>query len=212
MFHGLKSPGGKHDRDRWIEGQTHGALPPRPRRWQIPTPGVPLPFPWECQINPFLYHAQFGDSPLAWNVGFRPITILFNTDEQLVVPLDEPDTQQPATHPFVTHMYINAVSDDPAPKFRWPIMIKNINGIKCRDVFQGIYDNFQEFVAIEELQSWGLGRQEQAHAAHNRRRVMFDLSHDCAMRRIDYFGNHTMFRGLEPNPNKEGWVLFMGLS
>lgn len=211
----LTSPGGRHHPERWINGLKHPALPPRPTRWVRPRETDPLPFPRECQLNPFLAHSQFGQAPIMWDVGLDLGTILFNTEDEICIPLGKADHHQPATFPFVTHMCINAVSDDPTPKFPWPMLIRNASGIKCEDVYAGIHDNFQEYVSREELTtlfSWV--RREQAFRALELRRRAQELrgeEPDRWLRRIDYFGMHVMFRGLEPNPNCEGWILFMGL-
>ncbi|KAJ7596696.1 hypothetical protein C8J56DRAFT_1021200 [Mycena floridula] len=200
----------------WIAGTKHEGLPERPSLWQPPVKGEELPFPPECVLNPMLCHCPFGRSPIDWHLDCEPNGILFNgPDDGVIIPLGEPDLAQPATWPFLSHMYINSVSDDPAPKFRWPIMIRNPDGITVEDVLVGIFTNLQEYVFIDEFRAWTEQRRRQAQIALDLRREQqqsLGQEIDQAVRRIDYFGSHITFRGLEPHPNLEGWVLFIGLS
>ena len=105
----LRSPGGSVHPDHWIPGFVHPSLPPRPSRWIEPKPGEPLPFPWECQLNPFLQHLPYGPPPLCWNLGKAPSAVMFGQTEA-AIPLSTADKCQPATWPFVTHMYIDRKS------------------------------------------------------------------------------------------------------
>jgi hypothetical protein len=216
MFDNLRSPGGtQFFADQWIPGTKHPALPPRPERWKFPKQGEPLPFPWECQLNPFLVHHQFGASSLTWDIANDLFGILFNNPNEVTIPLDLPDRMQPATWPFVTHMWINAVADDPAPAFSWPIMVENPHGVLCEDVFAALYKTLHQYVSPTEVDRWTWIKQEEAHAAllqRVRQQRMNGEEIDEDMRRVDYFGRHCMFRGLSSNPNKEtpGWVLHIG--
>lgn len=106
-------------------------------------------------------------------------------------------------------MYINAIADDPLPVFPWPIMVYNPRGIKCEDVFEAIYLNFQQHVALSEFESWDGTRQNPAKLAFEAR---WGQVRDDRMRRYDFLGTHCMFRGLEPHPNREGWMMFVGLA
>jgi hypothetical protein len=119
------------------------------------------------------------------------------------------DKCQPATWPFVTHMYINAIAEDPMPTFRWPFMVYNPRGITCGDVFETIYQNFQEHVTVSEYQSWEDIRQKPASLAFQARNGGI---HNDNLRRVDVLGTHHMFRGLAPHPNREGWTMFVGLA
>lgn len=106
-------------------------------------------------------------------------------------------------------MFINAIAEDTAPRFLWPVMVHNPNGINCEDVFNQIYENFQQHVAGLEFDTWHPLRQRQALWAYQTRRR---TDPEEALRRIDYLGHLVMFRGLEANPDGQGWVLFVGLA
>lgn len=205
----LRSPGKSAGHpERWIPGLEHPSLPPRPSRWIESKPGEPLPFPWECQLNPFLQHLPYGPPPLCWNLGKPPSGVMFGKTEA-AIPLNAADKAQPATWPFVTHMYINAIAEDPVPTFRWPFMVFNPRGITCGDVFETIYQNFQEHVSASEYQSWEDIRQRPASLAFQARNGGI---HNDRLRRVDVLGTHHMFRGLAPHPNREGWTMFVGLA
>lgn len=210
MFARLRSPGGTEHPELWIPGLEHPSIPPRPGRWSDPRPGEPLPFPWECQLNPFLEHKLFGVSALYWDLGQPHGGILYG-EAEATIPLSPADKAQPATWPFLTHMYINAVADDTAPHFPWPFMVFNPRGIKCEDVFEAIFENFQQHVSQHEHDSWSALRQRQSGRAYHIRLASEDREGD-GLRRIDYLGHRVMFRGLEPNPNRDGsgWVMFIG--
>lgn len=208
VFDSLRDPDGSRHPERWIAGLEHPAIPPRPKRWTEPRPGDPLPFPWEVQLNPFLQHLPFGPPPLCWNVGLDLSKVMIG-QTMATIPLCPADKSQPATYPFLTHMYINAIADDPLPVFPWPIMVYNPRGIKCIDVFQAVYQNFQQHVALAEYESWDGVRQAPAKLAFEAR---WGQARDERMRRSDFLGTHCMFRGLEPHPNREGWMMFVGLA
>jgi hypothetical protein len=128
---------------------------------------------------------------------------------KVTIPLDVPDKCQPATWPLVTHMYINAIAEDPLPVFPWPIMVYNPTGVKCEDVFETIYNNFQAHITQDEFYSWETLRQTPAKLAYEARN---GPTRGDQLRRVDYLGTHHMFRGLEPHPNREGWLMFVGLA
>ncbi|KAG5642346.1 hypothetical protein DXG03_002970 [Asterophora parasitica] len=199
--------------ERWIRGLEHPALPPRPKRWVPHRKGDPLPFPWECQLNPFLQHIAFGRPPLDWDIS-DPSSNCFmgRTDTPGLIPLSDADKAQPATYPFVTHMYINSMADDPYPDQFWPFFVNNENGITVKDVLDAVYMNFQEYLSIVEFVSW----EHSAFHKQNAARIAFEARwghlRGQQARRLLIFGTHCMFRGLEPHPNREGWTMFVGLA
>ncbi|KAF8986751.1 hypothetical protein BDQ17DRAFT_1259279, partial [Cyathus striatus] len=210
VWHLLRSPGGRKYPEKWVPGIQHPALPPRPERWTLPKPGEPLPFPWECQVNPLLQHSRFGPAPLYWNMGLAPTnSVLFNrgTRHDTSIPVSNIDKSQPATWPFVTHLYINALAEDATPRFPWPSMVTNLDGIRVGDVLNTIFQNFQQYVKDYEYSGWHSVRREQAYQAYVARGNTGE-----GLRRVDYLGQMSMFRGLEPNPNGEGWILFVGMA
>ncbi|KAL0946663.1 hypothetical protein HGRIS_012853 [Hohenbuehelia grisea] len=201
------------DDSHWIRGTQHIALPPRPTRWAEPNPLDPLPFPFECQLNPHLEHKLFGTPPLIFNIGLHPGVILY-AGVDVTLPLLPSDKAQPATYPFLTHMFINAVADDPMDNFPWPIMVVQELGIKVADVLNAIYHNFQEHVSRTEYDSWPPARRKQAAAARTSRIAASNgtVPEDDTVRRIDYLGDLVMFRGLQANPDisTSSWVISVG--
>ncbi|KAL4264066.1 DUF6699 domain-containing protein [Pleurotus pulmonarius] len=211
MFDSLRDVDGDHP-ERWISGTQHPALPPRPTRWKEPNPQDPLPFPWECQLNPFLEHRLFGPMSLWFDVREDPSMLCYGTVDTMI-PLSPADRMQPATYPFLTHMFINAIGDDPIQPFLWPFMVRNPKGIKCEDVYNAVYENFQEYVSQSEYDDWPQVRQvqcTQSYGARHSSRANRESGFVEGIRRVDYLGDNIMFRGLEPNPNIDGWVMCVG--
>ncbi|KAK7468673.1 hypothetical protein VKT23_003176 [Stygiomarasmius scandens] len=214
MFDYLKSPGGTGYPERWIQGQKHPALPPKPKRWKKHRPNHELPFPKECALNPFLSQTPLnpGFTSVYWHIRDPLSSICLNLQD-VVLPLTKADMAQPATCPFLTHMYINgfAFSADEwrrEYKLPWPFMIENGDGIVCDDVFHGIFTNFHEFVRNSEYEQWLPETKEWSLKAYATRPKW--TREDIFMRRSDYLGANTMFRGLAPMSNNEGWVLLLG--
>ncbi|SJL05853.1 uncharacterized protein ARMOST_09189 [Armillaria ostoyae] len=209
MYNALKSPKGNHHPERWIQGQRLPGLPPRPTRWKRPQRGTPLPFPWECQLNPWLIHSKNSVAPVFWDITASVEIMMMNLDTSVVF-LGAPDRAQPATWPFVTHLLINAIMVNGECLDNWPIMVVNLNGICCGDVFVGIYDTFQQYVSAEEFDSWPAEVQEEAKRTHRIRRDKdFEQHEESALRRCDYFGRYHFFNGLELNPDRQGWILHL---
>ncbi|TFK23129.1 hypothetical protein FA15DRAFT_490702 [Coprinopsis marcescibilis] len=209
--------------DRWKLGIEHPSLPPRPPRWKTPDPTEPLPFPWEVQLNPFLEHFLCGVPVMYWDVREDISACQHGIEEDPETAFSRPllpaDLAQPASWPFLTHMYINALADDISPKFKWPFMVINDQGIKVRDVINSIYDNFQQYVFEREFYSWTMTRRREATKTRILRcnpeehpfKAMHGEIHPMdRMKRVDYLVGRTLFRGLAPNPDGTGWVLYLG--
>ncbi|KAJ6615768.1 hypothetical protein B0H10DRAFT_1879625 [Mycena sp. CBHHK59/15] len=202
IFANLRSPAGHRYPERWVRGLQHPALPPRPKGWDLPREGEPLPFPWECELNPFLAHAICGAAPLYWQIGQHDLYMYGYTKfAQLLL---ETELAEPATCPLLTHMYINAIADE---DFRWPIMVANHRGIKIKDVFDAIWANFQQYVSQDEYQTWSPARRRRSELEYE---IRDGAKTNDGLRRIDYLCGQVYFRGLAPNPNREGWMLFLG--
>ena len=94
-------------------------------------------------------------------------------------------------------------------------MVINHRGVKCVDVFEVLYESFQRYVGADERERWSGTRKVQADEAYARRLRAEGLQRGQGqqdpMKRVDYLGQQVMFRGLEPNPDGEGWMLFLGL-
>ncbi|KAF8832696.1 hypothetical protein HHX47_DHR1001923 [Lentinula edodes] len=200
--------------ERWIKGQKHIALPPRPTRWKRVDPLEPIPFPWEIQLNPLLTHSliTFPDlTPIYWNLTFQTSILFFLTEDGGLQFVLDNDICQPATYPLVTHMYVCAFAFAPdwntQYKLPWPIMLQSRDGITCDDFFVGIHDNFQQHMKKSEYEKLGEEMQRRAMSAHVHN---LNVNADNFMKRVDILGDNVFFRGLAPSMNMEGWVLLLG--
>ncbi|KAG6872472.1 hypothetical protein C0995_009471 [Termitomyces sp. Mi166 len=193
---------------RWIQGLQHPALPQRPERWKEHPKGAPLPFPWQCQLNPLLRHFMFDKPPLDWDIHHYPSSRCYlGRTGNSIIPISAPDKAQPATYPFVTHMYIHSLADDSYPEHFWPFYVINEHGVTVGDVLETIWQNFQQHISRSEFDSWAnlISRQQTASFAVQMRGLRAEA------RRIDILGTQCLFKGLEPHPNREGWSMFLGL-
>ncbi|KAJ7136936.1 hypothetical protein C8R44DRAFT_364042 [Mycena epipterygia] len=207
VFASLRSPGGGIHPELWVRGLQHPSLPPSPAaNWPLPQPGEPLTFPWECQINPFLAHTVCGPAPVYWNIRTGGLSILRGGPLDISIPLSAVDLAQPATHPLLTHMYVSGLALTDA-RFPWKFMIINPAGIRVRDVFRAILDNFQHYVFRAEYEAWPAARQQRAELEWALRGGQETQD---GLRRVDYLCGQLYFRGLAPNPDRTGWVLFVG--
>lgn len=215
LIQSMRGPGPEDfHHERWIPGIKHPSLPPRPSRWKDPVPGEPLPFPWEVQINPFLQHVLWGPSPLNWCLSTHPLGGAYygrgrGPHSQICAG---PDRAQPATWPFLTHMYFNAVAGDTAPRFPWPFTVSNPRGIKVGDVLIGIYDTFNVAVTEDEMSSWPTMRRNAAERALKHRCELLSQYEpfEDIMRRCDALGGVMYFRGIEPTVDGGGWMVTFG--
>ncbi|KAJ7513128.1 hypothetical protein B0H11DRAFT_2213650 [Mycena galericulata] len=203
VFESLRSPSGDIHPERWIPGIRHPSLPPPPTGWPLPRPGEPLAFPWECALNPFLEHAVCGPAPLYWNIRAGELAILRGGPQNVSIPLTPADLAQPATRPLLTHIGL-ALAD---ARFPWKFMVVNARGIRVRDVFTAVMDNFQHHVFRAEFEKWAPARRRHAELEWELRG---GPETQDGLRRIDYLCGHLYFRGLAPNPDRTGWVLFVG--
>ncbi|KAF8156083.1 hypothetical protein B0H34DRAFT_520636 [Crassisporium funariophilum] len=195
--------------ERWVPGIKHRALPSRPTRWNLPIPGEPLPFPWEVQLNPLLQHLVFGPSPLSWHLGTDPFVLLAYGRCDGISYVKPADRAQPATWPFLTYMHFNAVLGDTAPRYPWPFTVHNPRGIKCGDILTTIYDEFQKPILEDERGSWPAMRVMAVEAAHKRRLELVEPPENTLLR-CDFLGGVAWFRGIEPTPDGEGWMMSFG--
>ncbi|KAJ7828743.1 hypothetical protein B0H14DRAFT_2366954, partial [Mycena olivaceomarginata] len=164
----------------------------------------PLPFPWECHLNRYLKRAASGSAPLHWNIRTR--AFLYGGPNDITIPLLSTDLAEPATFPLITHMYISAVACTNID-FPWKFMVVNAAGIRVRDVLDAIIDNFQCYVFRGEYERWPEARQKRAELEW---RLRGGEAKRDGLRRLDYLCGQHCFRGLEPNPDRTGWTLYVG--
>ncbi|KAF9023420.1 hypothetical protein BDZ89DRAFT_1069906 [Hymenopellis radicata] len=193
--------------ERWVPGIHHPALPSRPQTWKRPELNAPLPFPWECYLNPWLSHNDGGvPCAVGWDLGVHPDTMWINPQDGPFATLSDPDKHQPATFPFVTHLVVNSLHLDGRPLPFQRIIIVNMDGICCIDVFMGVYEHFQKRVLREEYDTWDQSVRDEAtsvnrYRAHHQKRRVTDIL------RCDRLGHNCMFDGLSVNPDRHGWIL-----
>lgn len=135
----------------------------------------------------------------------RPRAILFD--------VSGPNGAQPATHPGVSEMKITMLADDALPVFPWPFIVNAHHDalpVTMCDVIMALVDNFKERMTQAEVNSLDPRRKQIMEQAYWNRLTAMAISNDDGIRRVDYLGGNYMFRGLEPAPDGEGFMLFVG--
>ncbi|KAL4064705.1 hypothetical protein V8B97DRAFT_1297223 [Scleroderma yunnanense] len=183
------------------------------------SPGVLGPPLRDLQLHPLLQHTYTGRTTLSFDIGRPPTGIMFMAGGPDPIPLNAEHLAEPATYPLVPQMHIADIADDPAPTFSHSILVHNVHGITCGDVFETIWRHFQIHITVDEYNSWsGRRRDLAARTYHKRVHEPLDWTQPDSfpgrgdgLRRIDYMGDKVMFRGLEPSPRKDDtWLLFVG--
>ncbi|KAI0915178.1 hypothetical protein AcV5_005499 [Taiwanofungus camphoratus] len=192
------------------------------------TPSSPHPPPpaSEIQLNPFLRHRPIGKPPILFDLRLHEPLVLLG--EMPPVPGDRepwhvpfysagPNGAQPATYPAITGLHITALADDTLPRFPWPFIVVPHHPslpVLIRDVLNACIANFEERMTQEEVDALSEQRKDQTYRAYWQRvttmvggRIPGD---EDGLRRIDYLGDRAFFRGLEPAPDGDGFMMFVG--
>lgn len=222
----VQGPDGSERPETWMARLEHPALPPRPPLWPTPpsSPSQTSPPSLSLQLNPFLEHRRVGVPPIIFDIRFKLDSILLGEREP-----DSDDEQgggwphfrpagqngaQPATYPGVTALSVTALADDMMTTFSWPVTAMAHHPalpVTVENVLDALYQNFQEFMTKEELDSLTEQRRQQVLRAYeDRARNLPDIDHTDGVRRVDFLGDRCIFRGLEPPPDGEGFTLFVG--
>lgn len=158
-------------------------------------------------------------------VGESPPTPEDPTPLLVLMQPSGPNGAQPATYPGLRQLHVSGIADDPVAKFPWPFTVTTSHEslpITVLDVMDAIYCNFQELMTQEEYESLDVERKHQVERAYHVRQAMkrqgqFLLQDkgnvpiaDDGIRRVDYLGDRCIFRGLEPAPDGNGFILFVG--
>ena len=132
--------------------------------------------------------------------------------------VDGPNGAQPATYPGVPSLKISALAGDPKAVFPWPVTVIAHHErlvVQVADVLHALIANFEELMFPEEYEE--LSEDRQGLVAHAyRRRIRRPVGgvlppEDDGLRRVDYLGDATYFRGLAPvGDGSDGFMLFLG--
>ena len=130
---------------------------------------------------------------------------------------DGPNGAQPATYPGVPRLKIRLLAGDARPSFPWPVTVLPAHTslpVRVHDVLAALKENFDERLDDTDVAALSADRRGMVHQAYWRR-VRTPVGgvlppEDDGLRRVDYLGDAIYFRGLEPSPDGEGFVLFLG--
>ncbi|KAI0715926.1 hypothetical protein C8T65DRAFT_572676, partial [Cerioporus squamosus] len=218
MLATLRDPDGTLHPERWAPRVEHPSLPPRPDLWPTPQLDAPELPPEALQLNPFLRHRIVGRPPLHFDLRYRA------EDIQLLGPvtltdfyIDGPNGAQPATYPGVPSLKITALAGDPRPEFLWPVTVLAHHErlvVQVADVLNALIANFEERMFQHEVAELSEDRGMMVRQAYWRRMRLpvggVTPPEGDGLRRVDYLGDATYFRGLAPAGDGEGFMLFLG--
>lgn len=206
----LRDQNGEHP-ERWAYRYEHPCLPPRPAAWKGVIPGQPLPFPWEVHLNPALQHIPMRTPTLWWELRGSLNPLWVDGPGGSSFRIAHEDWAQPATQPFLTHMTIVGIADCGIGMHLFNHTIHNPYGIIIEDIVKNVQANMQQNVDIDELAMFKKRRRGNIKRATQRRvREVGPHSASNSMKRVDLLGERYMFYGLEPSPDKDGWIMFVG--
>ena len=115
--------------------------------------------------------------------------------------LDELATSEPTTKMRITFEH---------QPFSWIIDIDNSKGIRCRDVFEAIYNAFNQQLTLGEL--WRVPNRGACEEAFRIRNLVLgnpQAEWFLGWKRVDVLLHHTIFHGLTMNPEGD-WILNLG--
>lgn len=212
--------------ERWIPRVEHPSLPPRPSLWPTPpsSPRLPELQPWQIQLNPLLEHRVIGKPPIKLDIRAAdqenaelgdgpPYPEPTRTPQFFLLDTRGPNGGQPATYPGVTEMKIVALAEEPLKHFPWPFTVHARDGlpVTVQDVIFSVLINFAQFMSSGELAELDMRRREAIRTAYlTRLRQKRQWEEVEGIRRVDFLGERIMFRGLEPAPTGDGWMIFVG--
>lgn len=134
-----------------------------------------------------------------------------------------PNGSQPATYPGVHELRITALADDSHP-FPWPVVVRSHHEslpVTVQDVMRVLLENFSRGIWQQEFDEFSENRRERILTTYwsrmeklaSRRISWFVEEQEIGpepLRRLDYLGERTWFRGLEPAPDGESFAMFVG--
>ncbi|CAL1698917.1 unnamed protein product [Somion occarium] len=205
----------------WIPRIEHPMLPKRPDFW--PTPhssqsNLTCRLPSELILNPLLEHRKFGRPPILFDIRRELETILIHGHEGHGwnnTPLGENgcNSYQPATYPGVSTLTVNFLAEDTRLIFDWKFTVIPHHPslpVMVIDVLNAIKENFDQCLSGDEVETIVGERRHQMWHAFERRCRFFRQPRIGGIKRMDYLGDQYYFRGLEPAPDNEGFVMFFG--
>lgn len=131
--------------------------------------------------------------------------------------VDGANGAQPATYPAVSCLRITALADDWHAVFPWPMTVFSRHEalpVSVKDVLNALVANFEARLWNYEVQQMSDGRKALMNEAYWRR-MKLEVGgktppKDDGLRRVDYLGDASFFRGLAPAQDGEGLMLFVG--
>ncbi|KAG8214384.1 hypothetical protein J3R82DRAFT_9377 [Butyriboletus roseoflavus] len=145
---------------------------------------------------------------LRFDMAFPVDEIVFQLEPARRMKLSETELNKLAANGTMTKM---TITFEHKP-FSWEVDVKNARGIRCRDVFEAIYETFNEQLTLEERR---LVRDRRAVEDAFQLRCELApglpaVERSLGWKRVDVLCHHTIFLGLTQPKSGSDWVLNLG--
>ncbi|KAH7915457.1 hypothetical protein BJ138DRAFT_89650 [Hygrophoropsis aurantiaca] len=156
------------------------------------------------------YQPQRSKHPLHFDIAFPIDEIRFKDYPVPNRPLTSADLDKPAANDKMTKMVIQFKNFPD-----WEIFIKRDEGIRCRDVFESIYSNFN--IPLTPLEERTLIHPANRKLCEEAFRLRCKLAagltvveKSLGFKRVDVLLHSTLFKGLTQPKSGGDWVLNLG--
>lgn len=130
--------------------------------------------------------------------------------ESYRIKVSDADLDKPAVDGGLTKMQIDFESGP----FEWEVHVKNSKGITCRDVFDAIYETFNEQLTPYERKQIPPHQRQEVQAAFRLRckvkPCLAEVEFRQGLKRVDVLQQGTIFLGLTQPKSGSDWILNLG--
>ncbi|KIJ64578.1 hypothetical protein HYDPIDRAFT_28512 [Hydnomerulius pinastri MD-312] len=170
-------------------------------------PMKPPAFDLHWQLLP--YDQRRSRRRIRFDMAF-PVGDICFSDQGYRTKLANSDLDKPAANGLMTKMLITF---EKGP-FSWEVDVKRAQGIRCRDVFEAIYDTFNEQLTLEEQRLVPRAERQSCHQALRLRcklvPALAEVEYALGLKRVDVMQTQTIFLGLTQPKSGGDWVLNLG--
>jgi len=176
--------------------------------------GDPLPVPMKppaCNMHwQLLPYDRFRSKRLIRFDVALPLEDIRFEGESYRIKLSDADLDKLAVDGGLTKMQIDFESGP----FEWEVHVKNSKGITCRDVFDAIYNTFNEQLTLYETKQIPRHQWQEVQTAFRLRcKVkpgLAEVEFRQGLKRVDVLQQGTIFLGLTQPKSGSDWILNLG--
>jgi len=166
----------------------------------------------------FVNRAGKGMPPLYFDVGFDPrkdkLAILVER-EGFWVPIRRDEAVIPVSpHTTLTEMKIYCIPPRSFPEYLtlWPVYVRRLGGLRCIDVFRGIFDTYNAVLTKKEQAQIGAQYLKRCETAFKQRCKdapgLTLYNEEYGMRRVDVLRGRRIFKAITQDSTNTHWLLY----